>query len=243
MRGVPVKSLVRSAACALGTVLAAPPLGAQGDVRAYVGQVFVHGVPYLESRRWTSDQDTTTLIQMLRDPGERAHWPRVVAVLGIVGDDQAFCPLIEFLNAHATSPTARDAASWVPLALGYLAHTKWKLATAPPEPAALALAILERGVDPAFWAQTWPPELTDPCPRAWRPLPAQAGSALRVLARRSVLGLTLSGHKEAVAALEELADDLQAQPEAGGLFADLLPALLATAQRIEQDGLAAYYGQ
>jgi hypothetical protein len=64
-----------------------------------------------------------------------------------------------------------------------------------------------------------------------------------MLARRSVLGLVLSGHADAAATLEDLVRTMRRDDELRALLDDLLPGLMPSARLIQSKGLAKYYGE
>jgi hypothetical protein len=230
------------ALCAMSAVQ-----GETGGVRGYVEQVFVHGVPYEESRQWSRKQDVDLLIKMLAPRSKPRYWINAVAVLGIVGDDRAFCPLVEFLN-RGTRAGGGEAFYSVPLALGYLVNSQGRKGNQQPSgEAGSALRILRRGVDPDFWGTDWGPELKREhgC-KSWRPLVGAQTRVARLreeLARRSVLGLALSGHPLAVDRLAQLTAAMPTDRDIERLFADLLPATLETAREIRAKDLDGYYGE
>src|SRR5438445_12922083 len=65
------------------------------EVKQFVSQTFIHGVPYELASKYDSKQ-VPELLAMLGNPQEEANWPNVVVVLGIIGDPQAVEPLIAF---------------------------------------------------------------------------------------------------------------------------------------------------
>jgi hypothetical protein len=78
--------------CAMIKVLSPQP-GASGasasmDVRDFVRQVFIHGIPYEEARRYDASA-VPVLLAMLRDPAQEDFWANVAVVLGMIGDERA----------------------------------------------------------------------------------------------------------------------------------------------------------
>ena len=203
----------------------------QGSLEDYVRQGFVHGVPYLETREWGSDVDVGPLIKMLDDEAAQRHWTSVVGVLGIVGNDDAFCPLVEFLGGHVESPVGKGIGrSPVPLALGYLVNsgTSGRAGRRTPQ-SRTALRILIKGVDPEFWRGRWQRESRAACNTR---SPSVASERVRrALARRALLGLTLSGRSESVFRLDRLSSSVARGRAEAEIFSDLLPEMATTARR------------
>ena len=192
------------------------------DVREFVRQHFVHGVPYEVARRY-GPEDVPALVAMLEDPAESEWWTNAVAVIGMIGEDEAFEPLVAFMEAERGEMPAEvyRAVSTVPLALGYLANQA---------ESERALDYLVEAARPEFWEE-----------RALGTAEFQPSTQARdmALATQARLGLALSGAPEAAQALEALA-------EAGGegvAGADdgVIDEALAANRRIAEDGLEAYY--
>jgi hypothetical protein len=92
------------------------------DIRDFVRQVFIHGVPYEEATKYDSSV-VPTLLDMLNDPAEEAYWPNIVVVLGMIGDERAVDPLISFIEADDQGDLSREhyaAKTSALMALGYL---------------------------------------------------------------------------------------------------------------------------
>jgi hypothetical protein len=242
---------MRPPGCVCWLLVATGAAGAQsergGSVEKFVKQVFIHGVPYTEARQWNTEEDTRKLIQMLEPESEAAYWPQVVAVLGIVGDDHGFCPLIEFLGRSLRLPEGEEASLTVPLALGYLVNAKHSSVEGLKSAAAEAsLSILLEGVDPEFWGRPWPADLVERCGSAGPEFTGTDQRAQRLrstLARRSLLGLALTGRPEAIVKLRALAGAVKKDAAAKELFSDLFPEMLKTARLVSRVGLAKYYDE
>ena len=130
-------------------VAAAQPAetGPGQDIKDYIRQLFIHGIPYEEV---TSKYDSTvvpTLLGMLADPQEEAYWVNIVVVLGMLGDERFVDSLITFIKEPAggtTSPARFKAKVAAITALGHLVHrTK----------SAKALEYLQDGVNPEMWTR------------------------------------------------------------------------------------------
>lgn len=204
-----------------------PAAAQQVDVRDFVRQAFVHGVPYEEASSYGA-LVVPTLLAMLEDPAEQEYWTNIVGVLGMIGDDRAVEPLIAFAasrTAETLSPAQYRAKSSVPLALGYLVNKAGNQR---------ALSYLIQGLNPAVWSQrgvTWrsPYHATD----------LERGLQLTTSA---VLGLAVSGSPAAAQALRALQGDTsttgkQLQAQVGPVVSDALQ----THAQIVRVGLVEYY--
>ena len=109
-------------AIAMGMI--ASPVFAQGqDIKSFVSQLYIEGVPYEEATLFDPDAAVPTLLDMLADPNEEQHWPNVVTTLGMLGDARAVEPLIQFLEedpGKRLSHVHYIAKTGVMMALGYL---------------------------------------------------------------------------------------------------------------------------
>ena len=92
-------------------------------IQDFVRGVHYHGVPYDEARRYPASQ-VPALLKLLADPAESPHWVKVVAVLGMIGDESVAGPLIAFARQGSgmLTPDEYRAKTTVLLALGYLAN-------------------------------------------------------------------------------------------------------------------------
>src|SRR5262245_47398104 len=107
-----------------GPLMGSPTAGRRTrDVRAFVTQWNVHGIPYREARALGA-RAVPELVSMLGDPGLEAHWTKVVWVLGCIGDRSATGALIDFLGrqrGEISVDTFRATLAVLP-ALGHLAR-------------------------------------------------------------------------------------------------------------------------
>ena len=116
-------------------------------VEAFVRVIHAHGFLYADAARFTSE-DSATLIDMLADVDDVVYWPNAAMVLGIIGDDCAVNPLINFVQGLETpdiawSPTVyRGRLSGI-TGLGYLARKRGN---------EKALTYLVESVDPEMWS-------------------------------------------------------------------------------------------
>ena len=215
--GVPTPITVAAAGM---TAQAEPQSASAGDVQSFVRQVFIHGVPYEEARRFGREA-VPVLLAMLQDPSEQAHWANIVVVLGMIGDPSAVEPMITFIqSAGGEQDRARSSAV---MSLGYIVNSSGD---------ARALNYLIEGATPSTWAQ-----------RSVRGLaPSQANDAARnnQLSKYAILGLAVSGRPEAADALRQLQSGPRVQGLAPGAD-DLVDSAIIENQRIQSDGITEYY--
>ena len=96
---------VTSAALARDASGAGPPK----DIRKFVRQHYIHGVPYKEARRYTQ-KDAKVLLKMLAKPAENeAFLSQIVTTLCFIGDEKAVKPLIRFVESPLESEAAFNA--------------------------------------------------------------------------------------------------------------------------------------
>ena len=114
--------------CLFGSLLAAPPLHSAAqptDAGNSVRRIYVEGMPYEVAKAY-SPAETPALLEMLQDEEEAPYWPNITMALGVIGDDQAVGPLIDFIHGRGSSAEWSNAlyrarASAVG-ALGYLVN-------------------------------------------------------------------------------------------------------------------------
>ena len=198
------------------------------DTKDFVRQVFIEGVPYEEASKYGSDA-VLTLLEMLEDTTEEAHWSNIVVTLCIIGDEQAVDPILAFISkdvqgdlshSHYTAKTSAI------MALGYLVNKSGSRK---------ALDYLKDCLDPNVWAQR---ELD------WTsPYQASVDDRNAQLSTMAILGLALSGNSEAAEALSSLQAPAatesarQFQTQVGNVVSDALSAH----QMIAKEGLIEYY--
>lgn len=200
----------------------------QMDVRGFVRQTFIEGVPYQEASKYGSDA-VPILLRMLSDPGEKAYWPNIVGVLGMVGDERAVGPLITFLSADVQGVLSHPhykAKSSVPMVLGYLVNKSGNEE---------ALAYLVESLDPDVWVArglTWN-----------SPYHVSVADRNRHLSTMAIWGLALSGHPVGVGALRSLQEPAEAEAamRLRAAVSDLVAEALSVHAMIAKVGLAGYY--
>lgn len=201
------------------------------SVVQFVRPMYFEGLPIEQGFRFGGDS-VPLLLEMLRDPLEEAHWGNIVVLLGIIGDPQAVDPLIAFLEQPVTGELSRPhykAKTGVLPALGYLLNKQRNNQK--------ALAYLQDSLDPNSWEKRQ---------LRWTLSPPQGGGSARDLrlTKRAIMGLGLSGHPNAMPALQSL----QAGRVPGAVpYQKQIAPILGEAMKvhgiISQRGLRGYYKQ
>jgi hypothetical protein len=223
-------------ATALVQAQAGPPQPQPGskppemDIRDFVRQVFIHGVPYEEATRY-STESVPALLAMLGNPAEQEHWPNIVVVLGMIGDERAVEPLLSFIKAGDQARLSRvhyTAKTSALMALGYLINKTGNVR---------ALNYLVESVKPETWAAR----------SATGIAPFQANTAERDtdFSKHAILGLALSGRPEAAQTLRSLQQPAgtEVQRAFQAQVSDLVSEALDEHQKISNKGLVNYYRQ
>lgn len=201
--------------------------GPQLDVRDFVRQTFIHGVPYEEASRYGSNA-TPVLLEMLSDPKEKTSWANIVVTLGIIGDEAAVAPLVRFFTdeERELSDSEYAAKSSVLISLGYLINKS---------KSEKALSFLKESLDPSVWAHR--------NVRWAGPHFASTEDRDEQLSTMAILGLALSGQPSAREAIERLREP--APTEAAKRFRakvkDVVDLALRDHEAISKEGLQGYY--
>lgn len=220
---------------AIATSVAVSPVAGQApDIRTFVHQVYIEGVPYEEVARFDPATAVPILLDMLADPKEEEYWPNIVVTLGMLGDQRALDPLIQFLKQDATGPLSHPhytAKTSVVMALGYLVNKSGS---------EKALEFLIESADPEIWTRRG---------IKWSsPYHSTEIERNRQLTTMSILGMGLSGHPKAAKLLRSLRQ-VPASPQAKSLRAqipgvdDVLKEALEANEKIAKRGMADYYRQ
>jgi hypothetical protein len=169
----------------------AMPGQAQQDIRDFVREVYIEGVPYEEAIRFDPSTAAPILLEMLADPKEEDYWPNIVITLGMLGDERAVEPLIKFLEQEVPreqlSRNHYIAKTGVVMALGYLINKSRSQK---------ALTYLIDSVRPNIWKER---------KLSWvSPYDGDAEARDLQLSKMAILGLALSAHPAAAEALRSL---------------------------------------
>ncbi len=211
--------------CLGGLLLAGLPTttaAQEMDIRDFVHQIYIEGMPYEAANAYDSTA-VPTLMAMLADSTESPYWANIAVVLCIIGDPIYVDPLIDFIKADQGTLTDEiyRAKSSAIMALGYLINKTGD---------ENALNYLIESIDPGVWAQREVQYVG----------PYEASTEARDLnlSTMAMLGLALSGRPEALEALSRVT-----VPE--GAVDDPLAGVAAAAreahQQIAADGLVEYY--
>lgn len=194
------------------------------DIREFVRQTFIHGVPYEEASKYGAEV-VPVLLAMLEDSREEVYWANIVTTLGVIGDNQAVRSLLSFLEkevpetlsyAHYVAKTS------VLMSLGYLINKSGNQQ---------ALSYLQEGLNPAAWTER---RLN------WKsPFHTTAAQRDQQLVSTAIIGLGLSGHPAARESLLTFQKELGAKPE----FRELVAEAIRANEEIAREGLAGYYSK
>lgn len=202
--------------------------GQRTDIKDFVRQIFIHGVPYEEASKYDSTV-VPVLLEMLTDPAEEEHWANIVVTLGMIGDERAVDPLIAFVEKDVGGTLSHShyiAKTSAVMAMGYLINKSGSEKT---------LAYLKDSLKPEVWGDrktTWT-----------SPYHATVGDRNARMTKMAIVGLALSGHPAAAQALRSL--QKPATTEAGKRFqaqvSDVVSEALRSHEMISKEGLAGYY--
>jgi len=199
------------------------------NIRDFVRQIFIHGVPYEEASRYDASV-VPTLLDMLSNPAEQEYWPNIVVVLGMIGDQRAVDPLISFIEAHAPpdglSRQHYAAKTSALMALGYLVNKSGDRR---------ALDYLKASATPDTW--------TAKDISGIAPFQRSVSERNRDFSKFAILGLALTGNPKAAQVLRQLQvpaaspaiREFQAQ------VGDVISEALRENQKISEQGLTNYY--
>lgn len=197
------------------------------EVKQFVSQTYIHGVPYEQASKYDSRQ-VPELLAMLGNPQEEANWPNVVVVLGIIGDPQTVEPLIAFAGKGegTLSHPQYIAKSSVLMALGYLINKSKDQK---------AFAFLTESLNPNVWQKRG---------LGWTsPYQAKMEERNLQLTKMAILGLALSGTPQAADALRSLQQNPPAEIAEGdrNQLKELATEALREHAMIAEKGLINYY--
>jgi len=195
----------------------------QMDIRSFVHETYIEGMPYDAANAYGSDA-VTTLLEMLNDPDEAPYRANIAVALCIIGDERAVEPVISLIEEPVAGElSAQDyrAKAGTVMALGYLVNKSAN---------DQALQYLLRSVDPDSWSERG---------IQWKgPFQPTLLERNVDLSSQAILGLALSGRPEASVALSSI-------PEAKFLgipaVSEFVQAAQAAHQQVAQDGLSEYY--
>lgn len=163
------------------------------NVRDFVHQKFIHGVPYEEASSYPRDV-IPELLEMLEDPREERYWPNIAATICMIGDPRSIEPLVRFIRSGegTLSRYEYDAKTVALMNLGFLIRKSGV------DDASDAFNYLREGLNP----ETWRNEI------GWRnPYNLNHEEQNVQLAKVAVWGLALTGAPEAAEVLRSFQRD------------------------------------
>jgi len=161
--------------------------GSSPPVEDLVASVWTGGIP-IEIAIQYGEEEAAKLREMMVTPRYKLYLRNIVPLVGLVGGEQAFTTLQDFLkrarNLDEVDFDISDGVSFVPVAYGFLAglHEDRR-----------AFAELSRGVRPNHWAGLIKAQTTE-----------DAFAFAERMSRRTVVGLTYVGTEEAAGVLREV---------------------------------------
>lgn len=228
-------SIVRLLGGVLAFLIALPVIGDSSDIRSFVHQTYIGGVPYTEVAKMSTGEAMPVLLEMLNDPLEEEYLPNIVVTLGMLGDDRTVAPLIGFISRPESrwelSRSQSTAKTSAVMALGYIVNKTGN---------AQALAYLEEGINPQVWEGRNLQWTSD-----FYPSTVERNNQMAIM---SILGLGVSGNPEAGKILRELQQPAPAS-RTGAAVSQALPTLdssivneaLKAHEDISRNGLKQYY--
>jgi len=197
------------------------------DIKDFVRQTFIHGVPFEKANRYGAS-DVDTLLGMLADRSQENYWSNIIVTLCIIGDERAVDPIIAFIKSSTgqLSHSQYTAKSSAIMALGYLINKSGNRK---------ALDFLKESLNPDTWVQRGV--------RWSSPYQASVADRDLQLSTMAVLGLALSGNSEAKEALLSLqrAPKTEAAKKFQAQVSDVIGEALSANKIIAEEGLAEYY--
>ncbi len=161
------------------------------QVKEFVHQVYIEGVPYAEASQLSADVALPILTEILNNPHEEEYWANATVIVGMIGNDQGVKLLTDFITrkeAKGKLTRAKTVAKTsAVMSLGYIVNKTGNRT---------ALDFLMKGADPQTWNKrnlAWTGEFhTNKTDRD------------KQLASMAVLGLGVSGNADAAKFLESL---------------------------------------
>jgi hypothetical protein len=115
---VAVTGAVMASSCSLGAAVQAPK-----DVREFVSQHWIAGIPYLAASQYTEADAKLLLEWLVNEPEKHEEFlPEIVTTLGFIGSEVAVKPLIDFVVNPRSTRTVFNAKNAVLIHLGDLVN-------------------------------------------------------------------------------------------------------------------------
>ena len=218
---------VMASSCSLGAAVQPPK-----DVRAFVSQHWIAGIPYLAASQYTEEDAKLLLEWLVKEPEKHEEFlPEIATTLGFIGSEIAVQPMIDFVHSARASKAVFNAKNAVLIHLGDLVNKSGsklaldfltKVATDQEAAKTMTMARATIAAAEAAVAGVAAPSLDE--------LAAE-------LAVSATFGLALAGKPEAEQTLANLAN-------APTVFASVKRAAseaVTLSQTVRAQGLTAYY--
>ena len=194
------------------------------NVRDFVHQTFIHGVPFDQARQFNTPEAIQTLISMLQDPSEESYWPNIVVTLGMTGNGEALQHLSAFVQRGegVLSPQAYRAKTSALIAVGYvLGQTR----------RAEVVNYLVRSARPESWRRL-----------KWAsPFMRDIEDRNLQLAQSAIIALGLSGDQSAQNALLNLErQEADKRSTTSGILSEVIQESLKESRKVQTIGLEKY---
>jgi hypothetical protein len=197
------------------------------DVRDFVRQIFIHGVPYEEATQFGASA-VPVLLEMLNDPQEAPYWANIVVVLGMIGGEDVIDPLIAFIEEDTPNVTREIHAAKTSalMSLGYILNRTGS-------PRVLNYLVESTSLE------TWEERSVEGV-ASFQPGIEERNEDFSKFA---ILGLALSGRPEAAEALRSLQRPTGSAEQRAfqAQVSDLISESLEENRKIAEEGLADYY--
>jgi len=229
---VPGEGGVGMSPCSLPILPAETEPEERVDIREFVQRVYPDSLPFREAMRY-GPADADVLRGMMWDRRQRASWPMIVTVLGIIGDERTASDLIAFIEtgrgARLNGNEYHSVGAAI-VALGYLAERTGSRQ---------ALRFLGDAIDPEFWKSQARMRWTS------RAVPTEVERDQQ-LSNFAAMGLGLSGRSEAIGLLRSRWEALKGRRDRASdgeqqLMQEVVEQAMHEHGRVARSGLAAYY--
>jgi hypothetical protein len=109
---------VMASSCSLGAAVQPPK-----DVRAFVSQHWIAGIPYLAASQYTEADAKLLLEWLVNEPEKHEEFlPEIVTTLGFIGSPIAVKPMIDFVRSARASKSVFNAKNAVLIHMGDLVN-------------------------------------------------------------------------------------------------------------------------
>jgi hypothetical protein len=113
-----IAGAVMASSCSLGAAVQPAQ-----DVRAFVSQHWIAGIPYLAASQYTEEDAKLLLEWLVKEPEKHEEFlPEIVTTLGFIGSEIAVQPMIDFVHSARASKAVFNAKNAVLIHLGDLVN-------------------------------------------------------------------------------------------------------------------------